>query len=365
MLLLFVSNCLFSAFLQLAAPTQSPATVPPTGQAAAPTLADTPTPSDPKQLLDLGRKVNGLTGPDVQPWHLKATFEIFDEEGKSKDKGTFEEWWVSNKQYKRAYQSAGFSQTQYGTDHGVLVTGNSEQPRGMIAVVRQKLTDPLPSEAWVNNSDPKLSDRDFSGVNLHCVYMVSKKPAAGTAQNLIYPSFCFGPQKPMLRYESDTNHFDDTLFNKLVIFQGRYIARDILTTHLGKSLLTVHLESLAPYDQADSATLQAPSDAVALAKHVDVSPGVMAGHLVTKVNAVYPQSARALRIEGVVTIQATIGKDGHVQSDLRAIGGPEQLQGAAVDAVRQWVYTPYLLNGEVVQVGTIINVVFSLGGRPN
>jgi TonB family protein len=359
----FISHFFLFAFLQVAVPAQPPANVPTGVQAAAPVLADSPTPSDPKELLELGRKVNGLTGPDVQPWHLRATFEVFDDDGKSKDKGTFEEWWVSDKQYKLAYQSASFSQTQYGTDHGVLVTGDSEQPRGLIAVIRQKLTDPLPSEVWVNNSNPKLSDRDFSGVNLHCVYMISKNPAAGTAQNLVYPSFCFGPQKPMLRYESDMNHFDDTLFNKLVIFQGRYIAKDIVTTHLGKTVRTVHLEFLTPFDQADLAALQPPADAVTLAKRVNVSPGMMAGHIVRRVNPEYPQSARALRIEGVVMIQATIGKDGHVQSDLRAIGGPEQLQAAAVDAVRQWVYTPYLLYGEPVQVGTIINVVFSLSGH--
>jgi TonB family protein len=352
-------------FLQPATSPQTPANTAAVQSAPSATLANSPTPADPKELLDLGRKVNGLVGPDVQPWHLKATFEVFDEDGRSKDKGTFEEWWVSDKQYKRSYQSAAFSQTQYGTDHGVLVTGNSDQPRGLIAVVRQKLANPLPNEAWMNNSEPKLSDRDFGGVKLHCVYMNSKLPPKQNAPPLVYPSFCFGPQKPMLRYESDMNHFDDTLFNKLVIFRGRYIAGDIVTTHLGKTVLTVHLESLAPFDQADLAGLQPPPDAVALAKRVDVSPGVMAGNIIRKVNPEYPQGARALRVEGVVTIQATIGKDGHVQGDLRAISGPEQLQAAAVDAVRQWVYTPYLLNGEPVQVGTLINVVFSLGGRPN
>jgi hypothetical protein len=115
MLLLLVSHCLLFAFLQPTTPAQTPATIPTTAQTPAPSLADSPTPTDPKELLDLGRRVNGLTGPDVQPWHLKATFEVFYDDGKSKDKGAFEEWWVSDKRYKLTYQSAGFSQTEYGT----------------------------------------------------------------------------------------------------------------------------------------------------------------------------------------------------------------------------------------------------------
>jgi hypothetical protein len=106
---------------------QAPAnSTPPTQPSAATTLANSPTPTDPKELLDLGRKVNGLTGPDVEPWHLKASFETFDDDGKSKDKGTYEEWWVSDKQYKRVYASTDFTQTEYGTDHGPMRVGNAK-----------------------------------------------------------------------------------------------------------------------------------------------------------------------------------------------------------------------------------------------
>jgi protein TonB len=60
-------------------------------------------------------------------------------------------------------------------------------------------------------------------------------------------------------------------------------------------------------------------------------------------------------------LQATISKGGTIEG-LQVLSGPPMLQQAAMDAVRSWRYKPYLLNGEPVEVGTTINVVFSLGG---
>ena len=62
----------------------------------------------------------------------------------------------------------------------------------------------------------------------------------------------------------------------------------------------------------------------------------------------------------MVTIRATIGKDGHV-NNLGVVQGPEELRQAALEAVQQWTYRPYLLNGETVSVDTMINVEFKLG----
>jgi protein TonB len=64
-----------------------------------------------------------------------------------------------------------------------------------------------------------------------------------------------------------------------------------------------------------------------------------------------------------VLLKAVIGKDGRIVIvEARAIGGPPMLQQASIDAVRKWVYEPYLLDGEPIEVETEINVVFSLGG---
>ncbi|MFZ0336694.1 MAG: energy transducer TonB [Terracidiphilus sp.] len=90
-----------------------------------------------------------------------------------------------------------------------------------------------------------------------------------------------------------------------------------------------------------------------------ISSGVMEGMLINKVLPVYPAPARAMRVAGRVELQATISRDGTIEH-LRVVDGPVLLQAAALEAVRQWRYRPYLLNGEPVEVETTINVDFKL-----
>jgi protein TonB len=89
---------------------------------------------------------------------------------------------------------------------------------------------------------------------------------------------------------------------------------------------------------------------------------VMAGHIVSKVPPRYPQEAKQRRAQGSVRISATIGKDGLVRNAVVVHDPDEALSKAALDAVKQWRYTPYLLNGEPVDVRTYIRVTFTIGG---
>ncbi len=90
-----------------------------------------------------------------------------------------------------------------------------------------------------------------------------------------------------------------------------------------------------------------------------VSSGVAQGLLIRQVKPQYPTLAREARIQGTVVLQATIGKDGTVQN-LRVVSGHPMLTGAAIAAVKQWLYRPYYLNGQPVEVDTQINVSFTL-----
>lgn len=92
---------------------------------------------------------------------------------------------------------------------------------------------------------------------------------------------------------------------------------------------------------------------------VRVSSGVAEGMLIHQVKPPYPAAAKMARVEGSVALQAVIGKDGSIQ-DLRVISGHPLLTSAALEAVKQWRYKPYYLNGEPVEVETQIVVNFLL-----
>jgi len=121
------------------------------------------------------------------------------------------------------------------------------------------------------------------------------------------------------------------------------------------------------------------ASAIALSMHVDagsaaagdkapphspltVSASDMAGNKISGPVPKYPAEAKKEGIQGTVVLDAVIGKDGTVE-ELRVASGPKELQQSSLDAVRQWIYKPFLLNGDPVELKTTINVVYSLAKK--
>ena len=92
---------------------------------------------------------------------------------------------------------------------------------------------------------------------------------------------------------------------------------------------------------------------------LNISQGVSSGLLIKKVQPSYPQNAMAMHVEGAVELLATISKTGNI-SNIKVLSGPPLLTRAASDAVKQWKYAPYLLNGEPVEIQTQITINFKL-----
>jgi TonB family protein len=110
----------------------------------------------------------------------------------------------------------------------------------------------------------------------------------------------------------------------------------------------------APSEGGNSSASKAP-------RQLTVPAAVMAGNILTKAVPVYPPAAKKAKIQGTVVLSAVIGKDGNVKS-IQVVSGPNELQQASIDAVRQWTYKPYLLNGDPVEVKTTVNIIYSLQG---
>jgi TonB family protein len=103
----------------------------------------------------------------------------------------------------------------------------------------------------------------------------------------------------------------------------------------------------------------APAPRPGVPRRVRVSSGVSQGLLAKKVNPVYPPDARKQHIQGVVILHVNIDREGNVVN-IEPISGDPSLAVAATDAVRQWKYKPYMLNGEPVEIDTQVQVNFTL-----
>ena len=102
-----------------------------------------------------------------------------------------------------------------------------------------------------------------------------------------------------------------------------------------------------------------PAEKKVTPKRITIGGNVQQAKLVRQPKPNYPPLAKQARISGVVHLAAIISKDGTIQ-DLKVIGGHPLLIPAALEAVKQWVYQPTLLNGEPVEVSTQIDVNFTL-----
>jgi protein TonB len=102
-----------------------------------------------------------------------------------------------------------------------------------------------------------------------------------------------------------------------------------------------------------------PKLAVVQPKRIRVSQGVTRGLLIRKIEPTYPLLARQARVQGEVILKAIVTREGDIK-ELELVSGHPMLAPAAIAAVKQWHYRPFLLNGEPIEVETMVTVTFNL-----
>ena len=307
-------------------------------------------PSDPVGILEASSKLNGLHGPDVKPWHAKLSYQIFDE-GKLQTEGTYEESWISDKNYEQTYVSPNFTQTDYGTSNGLFRTGAQAWPKLQEMQVRRSLILPVPLTAALPDVKVRTNQIGSGASRLQCVIFTSEK------MYLLKDSYCFDPDHPILRLEASPDGSTQVLYNGIVEFQGRFIARDVRTIYKGKPLLTVHVDDIGALAET---TFTPPPDALSIAPDKIVMPAqTMASFIISQVVPVYPVSAKLDHISGTVILQATVAKDGAVTS-LQYVSGPQDLRKSAINAVSKWRYEPFLFLGEPIKYQGLVSIIYTL-----
>jgi TonB family protein len=122
-------------------------------------------------------------------------------------------------------------------------------------------------------------------------------------------------------------------------------------------------DAVAGKEKADAVAAKEKADAAAARAKAKMAPVRIGGQIkapikIKDVQPVYPAMAQSARVAGAVTIEATIGPDGKV-IDAKVVRSIPMLDQAALDAVRQWEYTPTLLNGVPVPVLVTVTVNFT------
>src|SRR5438309_10423733 len=158
-----------------------------------------------------------------------------------------------------------------------------------------------------------------------------------------------------LEVESNADRFNpNARLQTLAPSVGQRTAENASGVEATAPILSGVTENLS---SALSAVVSAPLDLPQ--RTAIISQGVSEGRLQHRVLPEYPAQARTLRLEGPVVLEAMVMEDGSVH-DLKVVSGHPTLAHAALDAVRQWRYQPYRLNGKPVAMRTEITIKFKL-----
>lgn len=354
------------------------ASVPLFAQSSAP--APEGVPKNPRAAFAAAAGYYNFTDPALKPWHLKVTYQLYDDAGKPGEKGTYEYWWVSANLHRSTWTRPGATYTDWYTTNGKHYYLETGERLGFFEYKLQSaLLAPLPDADELNPSKVTLSREEVPifGTKLPCVMVVPIMPQHGEVKPEpmgLFPTYCFARNLPALRTSYSFSTFSIS-YDQFVKTQGRILPRAVQILEGKRVMLEARvgaINSISPYNP----DLTPPTGALLTApERVSIPASVAEGLLINKTNPVYPADARAAHVLGDVVLRAVIGRDGGVH-ELQVVTTPgASLAASTIRTVAHWVYQPYLLNGKPVEVETTIRVsfeadypddeIFSNGGSVN
>jgi TonB family protein len=315
-------------------------------------------PKEPRELIAAAAPLYDFSSPELKPWHLKATYQLYDLKGNPAEQGTWEYWWASPTVHRSSWTRAGVEHTEWVTADGTLYRKDSGGPlKYFERTIEFSFLHPLPWRPLLDSGRMKLDLKMIPPEKPELACVLTTLEMAGVPNY-----YCFDLSAPALRMT-----YSDQLteqFNQIVKTQGRYLARQVEVTANKQKRFTASVETIEAVNPADAVFNPTPDATVQpriISRLPEGQSGVTRGELVRKVPPVYPMVSKMAHEQGVVVLAALIGTDGRIHDPEVLVSPSSALAESAADCVKKWEYKPYLLNGTPVEVSTTVNVIFSLG----
>lgn len=312
---------------------------------------------------------NDLDTEGSKPFHLKMTFQLYSMAGGKADAGTIEEWWYSPKDHHTLVHSPAFnrdSNTPSAYDQ------NTERENYLVNELLNFTLRPVPKHDSSRASDINEKTLSFGKVTLDCF---EAKPTSlpGSRQNP--PTICAQQNSDEVRVVLESEGNAVSTRNSMGKFRGIAVALNVEVSLVGRDAIVGKVETLegldpkpteatAPTATADPGPITNPSSpsrgATDGLPKVGIAAGVVAGFRTKFVQPNYPLQAKLARMSGTVVLKAVISKEGKVEHLVPIAITDGVFTDAAMEAVKQWEYKPYLLNGEPTDVDTTITVNFQM-----
>ncbi len=263
-----------------------------------------------------------------------------DAKGHLSEQGTIEEWWKSPSLYKIVYASPSYKSTELQTAAGLYRTRDQPSAPYLLDSVLQQVVHPL-AESEVKDGVPDLRRETFGKVQLDCIMITQPIKNVAYPPLGLFPTYCLDRDRDSLRasYNFGTQM---VLRNSIGKFQNHLVTVDQKLIQNTVEAISAHIDDLRT-----AAITEAELTPSADMERIDgqaatVASGVVQGYAMSQPRPVYPERAKRNHVSGTVLIGVIIGTDGRIHSmKLLKVPDPD-LAIAAITAVRQWTYRPYM-----------------------
>jgi len=163
------------------------------------------------------------------------------------------------------------------------------------------------------------------------------------------PKFCFDPNTAFLRYTRGRG-WDETTYNKLSFFQGRYVGHEVNVTQAGKKYLKIHVQEWDTLTAVQDCDFPSTPDSIGpVGDGLEVPSSVMGEYIIPKFPTPFPNFGGKRGEE--VKLEIEIGRNGRVTA-AKLTSGPKSVEKSAIAAAKQMEFRPFSVLGAPVSVKT-------------
>lgn len=311
-------------------------------------------PKKPRAVLAAAAPFYNFSDPAMRPWHLKATYQLYDDKGNPTEQGTFEYWWISPKVDRGSWARPSASFTVWHTadgGHHYQVSGEKINPFEIN----------LSSEFVFNLNELNLakeqlseSERAWNGRELTCVTPPTSLPSFS-------PYLRRTVRGTTLCFDSATNalmgHYSlgvETQYNGIVKMQGHFLPQQLTMFVNGKKTIVANLTSIYDSGSADQMLIPpVPPQPQQPGQLFLLYPGDLGPPIKTSPMG---QGINGSQHPGMLIIEITVDKEGKV-TNAEVVSTPDRdLGNSLAKAVLRWRYHPYVYEGKAFEVRTFLEV---------
>lgn len=325
-----------------------------------------PLPKDPEAILSAAAPFYNFDDPTLKPWHLEASYQLYDASGKPGETGTFEYWWVSPTVYRSSWTRLSATRRDWHTADGKhLYAATGEDLTYFELKLQQVLVDPLGGLENYHSARFRtvIKSVHVGRSSYPCIAISPIKNPSFLEPFSGAVTYCFDPDMPPVLRITDT---DGTIadLNDIVRLQKKFLVREIEFGVNRQKLLTAKVVAVTDVSWSDPA-MSPPQSAHLVQTETVLIPKMQgeSAHKTPQVN--FPEAALDERKPGEAVVQITIGTDGRVRNAQLVWSSSPEFSKTAIEAASGMRFKPPLMNGEPVQEMRLITVLFKVINRPD